>query len=99
MQDLICRAIRNRRLIEFTYEGATRVVEPHQLGKHPRGLLILSAYWVGGYSRSMDTLNRWRFYLVSRMSCVVILDELFPGERIGYKRVPNKIMSSAVCEL
>lgn len=99
VQDTICQAIREKKLLQFSYEDTTRVVEPHQLGDNKLNNLALSAYWVRGYSESQETTTRWREYLVEQMSAVVVLDEQFDGARPDYKRTPNRIFYSAICEL
>jgi hypothetical protein len=98
MQDQVSRAIRERRLLRFDYEGHSRVVEPHQLGLDSAGHVALSAFWVSGYSESGE-LPRWRLYLIDEMSNPCVLDELFDGPRPGYKRTPNGSILSAICEL
>ena len=97
--ETICQAIRETRLLQFYYDGETRVVEPHQLAYNQKGDLALSAYWVRGYSESGDVSNRWREYLVDEVSVIVVLDEHFSGPRPGYSRAPNKKYHSAVCQL
>jgi hypothetical protein len=97
--DSICQAIREQKMLEFFYDGGTHVVEPHQLAYNERNNLALGAYWVRGYSKSGETSNRWREYLVEEMSSIVILSEHFDGPRRGYKRTPNRKYHSAVCEL
>jgi predicted DNA-binding transcriptional regulator YafY len=98
-ETIISQAIRETRLLQFYYDGDTRVVEPHQLAYNQRNNLALSAYWVRGYSESGDISTRWREYLVDEMSAIVALDEHFSGPRPGYKRTPNKKYHSAICEL
>jgi hypothetical protein len=83
----------------FFYDGARRVVEPHQLAYNEKDNLALSAYWVRGYSESHDTAKRWREYLVDEISLAVMLEEQFTGPRPDYKRAPNKKYHSAVCQL
>ena len=97
--DVICQAIKEQMLLQFFYDGETRVVEPHQLAYNEKNNLALSAYWVRGYSESKKTSNRWRDYLLDQISSVVILNEHFDGPRRGYKRTPNKQYHSAVCQL
>lgn len=97
--DLICRAISEKRLLQFFYDGGTRVVEPHQLAYNDRNNLALSAYWVRGYSESHETSSRWRQYLADHMTSIVVLDEHFVGPRPGYRRTPNDKYHSAVCQL
>lgn len=98
-QDTICQAIGERLLLQFYYDGGTRVVEPHQLAYNENNNLALSAYWIRGYSESSDVSTRWREYLVAEMSAVAVLSEHFEGPRRGYKRTPNAKYHSAVCEL
>jgi hypothetical protein len=82
-KDLICEAIRRKRLLQFSYENHTRVVEPHILGRDAAGHDILSAYLVRGYSESRKQ-PYWRFYLLSDVKLLTMLDEHFPGPRKGY---------------
>jgi len=98
MREVICSAIRNRHLLQFVYEGRTRVVEPHQLGLDKARNEALSAYWVSGYSESHE-LPRWRLYLVSEMADVMELNDPFEGPRPGYRRAPNQTIRSAISEL
>ncbi len=97
-QELIVQAIKELRLLEFYYEGGTRVVEPHQLATNEANHLALSAYRVRGYSASHNE-PPWREYLASRMTQIRVLDENFSGSRPGYKRTPNKKFRSAIAEL
>lgn len=97
--EVICQAIREKRLLQFSYDGGTRVVEPHQLAYNQKGNIALSAYWVRGYSESQDMSKRWREYLTDLMSSIIALNENFVGPRPGYKRTPNKSFHSAICEL
>lgn len=60
-----------------------RVVEPHILGVNSAGHDVLSAYLVRGYSESRKQ-PYWRFYLLSDLTLVAMLDETFSGPRKGY---------------
>ncbi len=46
--NLICKAIRERRLLEFQYHGKLRVVAPYCHGTSTRGIEVLRATEVGG---------------------------------------------------
>jgi hypothetical protein len=81
--DLICEAIRCIKLLQFSYESHTRVVEPHILGRDSAGHDILSAYLVRGYSESRKQ-PYWRFYLLKDITLLTMLDETFSGPRKGY---------------
>lgn len=86
MNPTIYKAIRERRLIEFVYDGGTRVVEPHCYGISTAGNEVLRGYQVAGYSESGQP-EGWKLFLVSRMSAVRLLDEVFPTNRPFYN--PN----------
>jgi hypothetical protein len=48
MQDEICQAIREKRLLELDYEGHTRRVAPHIYGIDAAGEELLTCYEVWG---------------------------------------------------
>lgn len=50
MQDVICQAIREKRLLEFQHEGQARRVAPHIYGIDAAGEEMLSCYQVWGGS-------------------------------------------------
>jgi len=50
MQDMICQAIREKRLLELHYEGQQRRVAPHIYGIDAAGEELLSCYQVWGGS-------------------------------------------------
>lgn len=82
-KDLICDAIRSKKLLQFSYRNHTRVVEPHLFGRDSAGHDVLSAYLVRGYSESRKQPN-WRFYLLSDLTLLTMLDETFSEPRKGY---------------
>ena len=48
MQDVICQAIREKRLLELQYDGHSRRVAPHIYGIDSAGDELLSCYQVWG---------------------------------------------------
>ena len=82
-RDLICEAIRCKKLLQFSYGSHLRVVEPHMLGRDSAGHDVLSAYLVRGYSESRKQ-PYWRFYLLSDLKALTMVDETFSGTRKGY---------------
>ena len=48
MQDLICQAIREKRLLELQYDGHARRVAPHIYGIDAAGEELLNCYEVWG---------------------------------------------------
>jgi hypothetical protein len=79
MDSIIKTAIATKRLLEFTYDGLPRIVEPHvygvQDGKHQ-----LLAYQIGGRSSS-GNLPNWRRMDLDKISNMRMLDQTFPGSR------------------
>jgi hypothetical protein len=83
MNNLICDAIRARRLIRFIYDGYERVAEPHLYGISTANHEVVSAYLIGGWSAS-EGAPGWRKYLVREMHDIQALAESFAGPRPGY---------------
>ncbi len=79
MQQEIQRAIAEINLVEFSYHGFRRLVEPHILGIHG-GVKQLLGYQVGGQSSS-GGLPQWRRFDLHEMSGFSVLNEKFAGSR------------------
>ena len=97
MNEIICQAIEKRRLLQFSYDDLTRIVEPHLLGRKTSGKDALSGWLVEGYTES-DHEPFWRNYLVEKMDFLIMLDETFEGEREGYNR-EDPSMEEIYCRL
>src|SRR3989441_6823767 len=89
--DLICEAIRSKRLLRFSYGNHARVVEPHLFGRDSADHDVLSAYLVRGYSESRQK-PYWRFYLLSNVKLLTMLDEGFAGPRKGYNPMDPRML-------
>jgi predicted DNA-binding transcriptional regulator YafY len=72
---LLAAALAQRRIVELTYAGRRRVVEPHVLGTY-HGRLQLLAYQVAGQSSS-GGLPEWRRFDVDRIFRVQLLESHF----------------------
>jgi hypothetical protein len=72
-----------KKLLQFSYGNHLRVVEPHILGRDSAGHDVLSDYLVRGYSESRKQ-PYWRFFLLSDLKLLTMLDETFSGPRKGY---------------
>ena len=94
---IICEAIAQKRLLQFSYDDLTRIVEPHLFGRKFSGNDVLSAYLVEGYTES-DHDPYWRNYAVENMDFVIMLDETFAGARPGYNP-EDKTMEEIYCRL
>lgn len=93
----ICNAIRGRCLLEFTYHGYHRVVEPHTFGRDRKGHLALRAYQVGGESKSGNS-TEWKIFHANDMRGTKTLSDKFPSPRADYKR-GDKAFIHIECQL
>lgn len=96
MNSVICSAIRNKQVIQFFYNGGTRVVEPHCHGVTTAGNEGLRAYQISGYSESGKM--GWKMFDLNHASSIIILDDTFSSPRPGYNR-DDKGMSQIYCQL
>jgi hypothetical protein len=94
--DLICEAIRSKSLLQFSYGNHTRVVEPHLFGRDSAEHDVLSAYLVRSYSESRKQ-PYWRFYLLSDLTLLTMLDETFSGPRKGYNPNDPRMLKVYCC--
>ncbi|MDO6706764.1 WYL domain-containing protein [Photobacterium sp. 1_MG-2023] len=77
--EAIKQAIQQKLIIQFTYSGRIRIVEPHVLGITKGNTQILG-YQVDGESSS-GGLPEWRRFDLEKMSDFFVTKELFPGRR------------------
>lgn len=91
----ICRAIQERRVIRFYYDGGYRLAEPHCYGVSKDEKELLRAYQIGGYSESGQSQG-WKLFRVEELSSISITDESFPGARPLYNR-SDKAMVTVYC--
>ena len=82
----ICAAIRSRKVIQFSYDGDNRVVEPFCHGTSTAGNDLLRAYQVRGQSASGTPLG-WKLFEESKITGLRQTGEVFTGNRQGYN--PN----------
>ena len=94
--DILSQAITDRIVIQFTYDGQIRIVEPFTLGYHKdSNNLVLSAYRVGGYSKSHNE-PPWRLYLVDDISNILLTEKKAESYRSGYNSRDSR-MSLIFC--
>jgi len=85
MNQTIINAINNMEVLNFTYKGHPRVVEPHAYGMGSDGDDLLRAYQVGGYSSS-GRLPKWRLFEVNKLYNLSPTGEKFNEARPDYHR-------------
>jgi len=96
MRTEICDAIRDKRLLEFYYEGGNRIVEPHCYGITTAGNEGLRANQIKGFSRSSGYTIK--MFDLTKVIQINILEETFNSPHKLYKR-GDKGMSKIYCEL
>lgn len=96
VNDIICQAIRESIVVQFTYKGQIRIVEPFTLGTRSGTLtLVLSAYLIGGYSES-QSIPPWRTYDVHKIQNISLTNKKSESYRQGYNPNDSR-MSSIIC--
>lgn len=84
INEQIIESIKNRKVIQFLYDGRLRVIEPFTLGYHKdTGKLSLSGYRVGGYSKSRKD-PPWRLYTVSKIRSLIVTEQEARSSRDKY---------------
>jgi hypothetical protein len=96
MNQEIIDAIENKNLIEFNYDGESRIVEPHCYGISTKGNEVLRAYQVDGYSSSGKM--GWKMYDLGKADNINALDDTFDISRSGYQK-GDKGMDEIYAEL
>jgi hypothetical protein len=76
----VVRATLEHRVVNFIYQGLHRTAEPHLVGIHETGEVLVVAYQTGGASKSGDVPG-WRTFTTTEMDAVEIADKVFPGPR------------------
>jgi len=95
MNQLIVQAIEEKRLIELTYKGYSRIVEPHTYYRTKNGYEKLQCYQVqGGHSSvKRDPDDDWDYLTVPNISNLSLLEKTFLGPRPDYKRLDETMFT------
>ncbi|MCK9201999.1 MAG: hypothetical protein M0P59_13530 [Gallionella sp.] len=80
MENIIIAAIKEKKVLSFTYSGHARIVEPHVYGIN-EGARQLLGFQIRGGSSSGGALPEWRRFKISAMQNLQILNESFPSRR------------------
>jgi hypothetical protein len=83
MNNGICDAIRDRKLLQFDYHGLQRVVAPYCHGISTRGVEVLRAVQVRGSSKS-GGLGFGKLWTVADIGNAVVLSESFVPDDPNY---------------
>jgi hypothetical protein len=83
MQDLICQAIRGKRLIEVTCKGRVRQVEPYLVFESKNGSAVLHSWQVSGEWDKSPPPD-WCNLRIEDIDDVKILDRSYHRPHQGY---------------
>ena len=79
MESEIKYSILHKQIVELSYDGYSRTVEPHVYGRKNNELQLL-CYQIGGQSKS-GRIPEWRLFKVDKISNYTITAKSFPGPR------------------
>ena len=82
VEEMLRKAVLGRNLVEFYYEGGTKVVEPHMVAHNMMGHILLNGWFVRGDQKFGE--EGWQNYMLPGISNLKILSETFPKARFGY---------------
>ncbi len=81
----IRQALKERRVVTFTYHGYARTVEAHALGKSADGKAALLAWQTGGGSQT-EPLPGWRTFLLADIMGLTLAETTFAKPRPDYHK-------------
>lgn len=85
MNNVICQAIRERKILSFTYDDFPRVVEPHCYGVSTAGNSALRCYQTSGGSSS-GKVPGWHMMKTDKIIGLTVSQSVFAGPRAEYKK-------------
>ncbi len=95
-RDLLCRAIADKHLIQFKYDGRTRIVEPFCCGIDIAENYVLRGFQIRGSDKTKPLC--WRLYELAEMSQVSVTQHGFRGKRDEYNPV-DPLMTKIFCRI
>ena len=97
MNQTIITAIQNRSILEFTYEGHHRVVEPHSYGLSASRKEVIRCYQIGGSSVA-NSVPSWKIMDVDQIVGLFVTSRHFVRPRAGYRKGDRRL-SAIFCEI
>lgn len=96
MNETICTAIREKRILELRYHGYSRLVEPHIYGEDKHGNEVLRCYQVAGGSESGERAG-WKMLRIKDAVVIHLAQAEFPA-RSEY-RLQDKVIRRVYCQI
>jgi hypothetical protein len=96
MNQMICGAIREKRIVELRYHSYSRFVEPYAYGRGRDGEGLLRCYQLSGGSESGERIG-WKLLKTAEIFALQLTDSHFIS-RPEYRR-GDKAMEFIFCQL
>jgi hypothetical protein len=95
MIDTLTAAVAGRQILVFEYDGMTRIVEPHAVGRTRAGKLVFRGFQPHGETqRGLG----WKLFSADKVLNLEVADATFPGPRDGY-RMGDKQIAEILAQL
>jgi len=88
IQEMLRKAVLGKNLVEFYYEGGTKVIEPHMVAYNRNGHILLHGWFVRGDQKFGE--EAWQDYMLVGVTKLKVLPENFAGPRFGYNPFGNR---------
>ncbi|MDQ6788326.1 MAG: hypothetical protein M3033_16095 [Acidobacteriota bacterium] len=95
-KDLLCRAIEGRYIVQFKYDGRTRIVEPFCCGISTAGNYVLRGFQIRGTDKTKPLC--WRLYELAEMSQLSVTQHGYKGKRADYNPA-DTAMTEIFCRI
>lgn len=97
MNNLICQAVRTKRILRFYYDSGYREVAPFYYGMGKDGNELLRAYQLKGASKSGETVG-WKLFSVNEISRLTLTGDNFLGTIADYNS-NDPVMIKCFCKV
>ncbi len=95
-KDLLCRAITDKYLVQFKYDGRSRIVEPFCCGISTEENFVLRGFQIRGSDKTKPL--GWRLYELSEISQLSVTQHSYKGKRTDYNSEDNA-MTKIFCRI
>lgn len=96
MNQTICDAIEQQKILEFNYNGGFRRVEAFCYGRGRSGNELLRAFQIDGVSESEKPWD-WKLFDVSKMTNITLSEEEHIANRHDYEPNDSAMVSYFCC--
>lgn len=96
MNQTICQAIQELRVLELRYHGYSRIVEPHIYGEDRTGAQVVRCYQLAGGSESGERAG-WKMLKIKDVVVVHLAETNFVP-RPQYRR-EDKVVRKVYCQI